>query len=58
MTGCDALTPLESEDDANMLQPSEQDPVTTDNETEENGQDHDDQPDLDEPPAGKRQMLV
>ncbi len=50
----------DSEDDANMLQLGEQDqtpsrtssngfarqdPVTTNNETEENGQDHSDQPD-------------
>jgi hypothetical protein len=31
ITGCDSPTPPESEDDANMLQPSEQDPVATDN---------------------------
>ncbi len=54
MTGCDASTPPDSVDDANMLQLSEQDsdPVAIDNEMEENGQeskDHDDQPDLDEP---------
>jgi hypothetical protein len=39
MTGCDAPTPPESEDDANMLQPSEQpeDPVANDNEMQEMG---------------------
>jgi hypothetical protein len=47
MPGCDAPTPPGSVDNANMLQPSEQDPVATDNEMEENGQDRDDvQPDL------------
>ncbi len=47
----DAPTPPEpeSEDDANMLQTSAQDPVATDNEMEENGLDRDVQPDLDEP---------